>query len=144
MCKDDSRLSCYHDPEELRGSASDCSKEQIAECHGTSEHHPCTCNVKGDSRVKRLYVVFLLIAIFAPVVFLIYWKNDLVCAPRAITASAIFGIVPLIFLTIGILKEKGIFFYLALFVLVVEILITPVIMLRRLGWEKFNCKHLFR
>jgi hypothetical protein len=86
--------------------------------------------------------MFLLVVVCAPIVFFIYWKNDLVCAPRAITASAIFGIIPLILLTVGILKERGIFFYLALAVLVVEILITPVIMLKRLGWEKFAGERL--
>jgi hypothetical protein len=136
MFRDDSTPSCCQNPDRLRGPASDCSKEQIAQCHGTSERHPCTCHTEGVSNEKRLYTSFIFIVVCAPILFLFYWKNDWVCAPRAITASAIFGIVPLIFLTTGLLKEIGIFYYLALFALAGEIVITPVIMLRKLGWEK--------
>ena len=142
MCHVDSRPLRCRKPNELRGNASDCSKEQVAECHGASERHPCICHFREDSVVRGLSAISLLTVVCAPVVFWIYWKNDLVCAPRAITASAIFGIVPLLFLMIGILKEKRVFFSLTLWVLVVEMLITPIIMLRRLGWEKFAGERL--
>ena len=87
--------------------------------------------------MKRLYLVFLGIVIFAPILFYLYLEHDLVCAPRAIVASAIFGIVPLLFLTVAILKEKVIFYYLSILTLIIEIIITPIIMLKRLGPDKF-------
>jgi uncharacterized membrane protein len=87
--------------------------------------------------MKKLYYIFLSIVILAPFLFYIYLKNDLVCAPRAITASAIFGLVPLIFLTAAIIKKTSFFYYLSSAILVIEIIITPVIMLKRLGWDKF-------
>ena len=87
--------------------------------------------------MKKIYFVFLGIVIFAPILFYFYLKRDLVCAPRAITASAIFGIVPLLFLTAAVLKKKVLFYYLSLLMLVIEIIITPIIMLKRLGWDKF-------
>lgn len=86
--------------------------------------------------MKKLYFVFLSIVFLAPVLFYFYLKQDLVCAPRAITASAIFGIIPLLFLTGAILKKNVIFYHLSLFTLVIEIIITPVIMLKRLGWSE--------
>ena len=88
-------------------------------------------------KMKKLYFVFSGIVICAPILFYIYLKHDLVCAPRAITASAIFGIVPLLFLTGAILKDKVMFYYLSILSLIVEIIITPVIMLKRLGPDKF-------
>ena len=30
------------EPENLKGKPKDCSPEQICECHGTVEDHPCT------------------------------------------------------------------------------------------------------
>ncbi|MBN1350707.1 hypothetical protein JXJ21_14920, partial [candidate division KSB1 bacterium] len=73
----------------------------------------------------------------APAIFFIYLKHDLVCAPRAIVSSAIFGVFPLVFLTIAFLKKKKAFYYFTLLVLIIEIIITPIIMLDRLGREKF-------
>ncbi len=87
--------------------------------------------------MKKLYFIFLVIVIFAPLLFYVYLKNDLVCAPRAITASAIFGLVPLIFLTAAVIKRNTIYYYISLAILVIEIIITPAIMLKRLGWDKF-------
>ncbi len=87
--------------------------------------------------MSKLYVTFICTVLFAPILFFVYLKNDLVCAPRAITASAIFGIVPLLFLTAATRKKKKTFYYLSVCVLIIEIIITPLIMLKRLGWEKF-------
>lgn len=87
--------------------------------------------------MKKLCFIYICTVICGPIIFLIYLKNNLVCAPRAIIASAIFGVVPLLFLTIAILKKKKNFYYFSLFVLIIEIVITPVIMLKRLGWDKF-------
>ena len=87
--------------------------------------------------MKKLHLVFIITVVCAPVIFLVYLKNDLVCAPRAIFSSAIFGIVPLSFSTIAFIKTKQVFYYFALFVLIIEVIITPIIMVQRLGWEKF-------
>lgn len=92
--------------------------------------------------MKKLYLTYICIVICAPFVFLFYLKHDLVCAPRAITASAIFGAVPLSLLMIASLKRKKNFFYYSLLVLVIEIIITPAIMLKRLGWEEFISERL--
>jgi hypothetical protein len=86
--------------------------------------------------MKKLHLIFICSVLFAPILFFIYLKNNLVCAPRAITASAIFGLVPLSFLIIAIRKKILAFFYVSLCALIIEIIITPVIMLKRLGWEK--------
>lgn len=87
--------------------------------------------------MKRLYFIFFATVICAPIIFLIYLKNDLVCAPRAILSSAIFGVIPLLFLTIAVLKKKKYFYYFSLLILIIEVIITPIIMINRLGWEKF-------
>ncbi len=87
--------------------------------------------------MNKLHLAFIFTVLFAPVLFFIYLKNNLVCAPRAIIASTIFGLVPLSFLLIALRKKKMAFFYISLCVLIIEIIITPVIMLKRLGWEKF-------
>ena len=87
--------------------------------------------------MKKLYLAFWTIVILAPILFNLYLNNDLVCAPRAITASAVFGLVPLLFLTVAVMKEKRICYYLSAAVLILEIIITPLIMLKRLGVEKF-------
>ena len=87
--------------------------------------------------MKKLYIIFIGTVICAPIIFLIYLQNDLVCAPRAILSSAIFGLIPLIILTIAILQKKRILYYFALLVLIIEFIITPIIMINRLGWEKF-------
>jgi len=88
-------------------------------------------------KMRKLYFVFLGIVVCAPILFYFYLKYDLVCAPRAITASAIFGIVPLLFVTAAVLKKKVLCYYLSLLTLVIEIIITPIIMLKRLGPDKF-------
>ena len=87
--------------------------------------------------MKKLYFTYICIVICAPIIFLMYLKHDLVCAPRAIIASAIFGVIPLSLLTIAIFKKKKNFFYFSLLVLIIEIIITPIIMVKRLGPEKF-------
>ena len=39
MC--DEKKQCEK-PEDLKGKPEDCSPEQIKECHGDTEEHPCT------------------------------------------------------------------------------------------------------
>lgn len=92
--------------------------------------------------MKRMYILFTCLVIFAPILFFFYWKNDLVCAPRAIVSEIIFGVPPLLLLSIAYLKRKKAFYYLSLVVPVIVIFITPIIMLNRLGWEKFYNERL--
>jgi len=40
MCKWESTKGCEH-PERLKGKPEECSPEQIKECHGDVEEHPC-------------------------------------------------------------------------------------------------------
>ena len=39
MCDDDKK-TCEH-PDKLKGEPKDCTPEQIKECHGDAECHPC-------------------------------------------------------------------------------------------------------
>jgi ArsR family transcriptional regulator len=41
MCKD-----CCQQPEKLKGKPEDCTPEQIKECHGDTENHPCETEKK--------------------------------------------------------------------------------------------------
>lgn len=45
MCED--TKCCCQKPENLQASPKECSPEQIRECHGEAEEHPC---VPGDER----------------------------------------------------------------------------------------------
>ena len=42
-CCQENKEGCQK-PENLKGKAEDCSHEQIRECHGEAEEHPCTDN----------------------------------------------------------------------------------------------------
>ena len=64
--------------------------------------------------MKKGYLIFIATVICTPFIFLIYLKNDLVCAPRAIVSSVIFGVVPLLLLTVAIIKNKRIYYYFSL------------------------------
>ena len=136
MSNTSSKLSCCQNPKELKNNVENCSTEQIKKCHGDTEYHPCLSNKNRKFNIHMLYSLFIFTVISAPILFSIYLNNNLVCAPRAITSSAIFGIVPLFFLTFAIFKKKNKFYYTSLFILIIEIIITPIIMIKRLGWEK--------
>lgn len=41
MCMD-----CCQEPEKLKGKPQDCTPEQIKECHGDVEGHPCETEKK--------------------------------------------------------------------------------------------------
>lgn len=75
--------------------------------------------------------------ISAPLIFYLYLQHNLVCEFRAVISSIIFGLVPLFILFLAIIKKRIFWYYAALGVLVIEIVITPVIMLNRLGWDTF-------
>lgn len=82
------------------------------------------------------FVTLMFTAACAPLLFYAYWRSGLVCAPRAIAAASIFGVVPLALTTAGVLLRKRALLHAAVAVLVVEIIITPIIMLGRLGWDR--------
>ncbi|RLB39110.1 MAG: hypothetical protein DRH12_11960 [Deltaproteobacteria bacterium] len=45
MCMD-----CCQRPEKLKGKTSECSPEQIKECHGDKKGHPCVVSKGGEKR----------------------------------------------------------------------------------------------
>ena len=87
--------------------------------------------------MNKNVLIFASLVILGPILFLIYYHFDLVCLPRASVSSFIFGLVPFVFFTIASYKDAKIFLYIAFSILLVESIITPIIMLKRLGWEKF-------
>ena len=87
--------------------------------------------------MNKNVLIFASLVIIAPILFLIYYHFDLVCLPRASISSFIFGLVPFVFFAIAYYKDAKIFLYIAFSILLVESIITPIIMLKRLGWEKF-------
>jgi len=40
MCEEEKNIICEH-PEKLKGKPGECTPEQIKECHGDVEKHPC-------------------------------------------------------------------------------------------------------
>lgn len=44
-CCNDKKEGCRK-PEKLKGKPEDCSAEQIRECHGDAQKHPCTAGKK--------------------------------------------------------------------------------------------------
>ena len=44
----DEAKKCEH-PEKLKGKPSECSPEQIKECHGDVEEHPCEANTQKEA-----------------------------------------------------------------------------------------------
>ncbi len=85
---------------------------------------------------KNRFYLLMLLAMAGPLVFYFYLQADMVCAPRAIFSSLLFGMIPLFFSTAGIFEKKILYYRIAAVILVIEIIITPIIMLKRLGWEK--------
>jgi hypothetical protein len=92
--------------------------------------------------MKRSVLIFGIMVLVAPVVFFFYYQNNLVCLPRAIASSFAFGLVPFIFLFLAYNSSSRLLLYPALALLVLESAATPIIMLKRLGWEKFASERL--
>lgn len=86
--------------------------------------------------MKKLLNIMSVSVFSAPVIFTIYYMSALVCAPRAILSSAMFGLAPLGLTFLALRKGNEFWFHSALFILVLEMISTPVIMIGRLGWEK--------
>ena len=87
--------------------------------------------------MNKKMIWYIISVATAPVIFWVYWNSDLVCLPRAIFSSFIFGVIPLIFLLIALKQKREFWFYITKVILLIEMVVTPVIMLRRLGWEMF-------
>jgi hypothetical protein len=87
--------------------------------------------------MNKNVLIFGILVILAPLIFLLYYKNNLVCLPRASVSAFVFGLVPFVLFTIGHYKKNKVMLYTAFSVLLIESIITPIIMLKRLGWEKF-------
>ena len=92
--------------------------------------------------MKKLFCMFILLVILAPLIFYLYLQHDLVCEFRAVISSSLFGLIPLLFLSLGIIKKRILWYYVTLGILVIEMIITPVIMLNRLGWDTFYNERL--
>ena len=65
--------------------------------------------LRGRRRMKhnparQLYVMYVSVAIAAPLVMFIYLQLDLVCAPRAIVSETVCGVLALAFLTPAALR----------------------------------------
>ncbi|HBE41145.1 MAG TPA: hypothetical protein DDW27_08075 [Bacteroidales bacterium] len=87
--------------------------------------------------MNKNVLIFAILVIIAPIIFLIYYHSNLVCLPGASVQSFIFGLIPFTFFTIAYYKNAKVYLYIALSLLFVEGVTTPIIMLKRLGWEKF-------
>ncbi len=92
--------------------------------------------------MKAKIYCFVAAVIVAPMVFWAYWRSDLVCLPRAIFSSALFGVVPLLALLAALKWKHEILYHLTFLVFIIEMVATPLIMLHRLGWEKFAGERL--
>jgi hypothetical protein len=87
--------------------------------------------------MKKIYMSYLVSVLIAPVVFWIYLFLDLVCAPRAVVFQVLTGTLSLSLLTLAYKSKKLVLFLLSLLVPVSVIISSPIIMVNRLGAEKF-------
>jgi len=92
--------------------------------------------------VRDLYLVYLGIAIAAPLVMFAYLRLGLVCAPRAIVSETICGALALAFLTPAVLRGSRPLYIAALIVPAIMIPLAPVVMLSVLGWDGVVHGHL--
>ena len=53
MCGSDEKSKGCQRPEKLKGKPEDCSPEQIRECHGDAEEHPCV-ETEGCEHPEKL------------------------------------------------------------------------------------------
>jgi DNA-binding transcriptional ArsR family regulator len=44
---------CCQQPEQLKGAPQECTPEQIRQCHGDSENHPCVAEKKTEPKEKK-------------------------------------------------------------------------------------------
>lgn len=92
--------------------------------------------------MKKLYMSYLISVVLAPIVFWVYLVFDLVCAPRAIVFEVVTGVLSLGLLTLAYKSKKAVMFFLSLIVPIFVIISSPIIMVNRLGAEKFLSQRL--
>jgi hypothetical protein len=84
-----------------------------------------------------MFASYLGLVLLAPLLFLVYLRFDLVCLPRAALFEAATGGASILLLTLAVRSNRPILYLLPAAVPASVILITPIVMIRRLGWEKF-------
>lgn len=87
--------------------------------------------------MKKVYKSYLISVMFAPVVFWVYLTFDLVCASRAVVFEVATGALSFGLLTLAYKSKKVVLLLLSLLVPVSVIISSPIIMVSRLGAEKF-------
>jgi len=92
--------------------------------------------------MKKVYMSYTVSVLLAPVIFWIYLVFDLVCAPRAVVFEVVTGALSLSLLALARKSKKAIMFLLPLIVPVFVIISSPIIMVNRLGAEKFLTQRL--
>lgn len=92
--------------------------------------------------MKKLYMSYLVSVVLVPIVFWVYLIFDLVCAPRAVIFEGVTGVLSLGLLTLAYKSKKAVMFLLPLIVPIFVIISSPIIMVNRLGAEKFLSQRL--
>jgi len=87
--------------------------------------------------MRSLYKAYLALAIAAPPLFLVYLAFDLVCLPRAAVFELVTGAVSVVLLTLAYRTHRTVLYALSGLVPVVTVVISPIVMVTRLGAEKF-------
>jgi hypothetical protein len=87
--------------------------------------------------MKKVYVSYFVSVVLAPFVFWIYLAFDLVCAPRAVAFEVITGALSLALLSLVYKGKKALMYIAPLLVPVFVVISSPIIMVNRLGAEKF-------
>ena len=92
--------------------------------------------------MEKIYKSYLVSVVLAPVIFWAYLVFDLVCAPRAIVFEVVTGSLSLFLLFLAYKSKKFLMFLLPLLVPIFVVVASPVIMVSRLGVEKFLSQRL--
>lgn len=92
--------------------------------------------------MKRLLITYLLSVVMAPLFFYFYWKHGLVCEPRAVISSLLFGAVPFVAVFAASFEKRKAPLYFAAALLLIEIIVTPIIMINALGVDELMNERL--
>jgi hypothetical protein len=87
--------------------------------------------------MKKMYISYFVSVVLAPVVFWVYLLLDLVCAARAVVFEVITGALSLGLLSLAYKSRKVLLYLVSLLVPVIVVVSSPIIMVNRLGAEKF-------
>ncbi len=87
--------------------------------------------------MKKIHKSYLVSVVLAPVVFWVYLLFDLVCAARAIVFEVVTGVLSLTLLSLVYKSKKALMLLVPLLVPVFVVIASPIIMVNRLGAEKF-------